>query len=94
MIIHVRNLGVPLWISSSTRTLSRQQQLVAAGASRTLRSKHLTGHAFDVDVLGFGRDEVPLWWWGQLAALGAQLGLVNGGRFTGLPDWGHFESRR
>lgn len=30
------------------RTLARQQQLVAAGASRTLRSRHLTGHAVDI----------------------------------------------
>lgn len=30
------------------RSLARQQQLVASGASRTLRSRHLTGHAVDI----------------------------------------------
>ena len=30
------------------RTESRQKQLVAAGASKTLKSRHLTGHAIDV----------------------------------------------
>ena len=30
------------------RTLERQEQLVASGASRTMNSRHLTGHAVDV----------------------------------------------
>lgn len=30
------------------RTLARQQQLVRAGASKTMRSRHLTGHAVDI----------------------------------------------
>ena len=30
------------------RTSERQKQLVAAGASRTMRSRHLTGHAVDL----------------------------------------------
>jgi peptidoglycan LD-endopeptidase CwlK len=30
------------------RTLERQRQLVAAGASRTMNSRHLTGHAVDL----------------------------------------------
>jgi peptidoglycan L-alanyl-D-glutamate endopeptidase CwlK len=30
------------------RTLKRQRQLVAAGASRTMNSRHLTGHAIDI----------------------------------------------
>jgi len=30
------------------RTLERQKQLVAAGASKTMNSRHLTGHAVDL----------------------------------------------
>jgi peptidoglycan L-alanyl-D-glutamate endopeptidase CwlK len=30
------------------RTEARQKQLVAAGASMTMRSRHLTGHAVDI----------------------------------------------
>jgi peptidoglycan L-alanyl-D-glutamate endopeptidase CwlK len=30
------------------RTLTRQKQLVAAGASKTMNSRHLTGHAVDL----------------------------------------------
>lgn len=35
-------------ITEGLRTIERQQKLVAAGASQTLRSRHLTGHAVDV----------------------------------------------
>jgi peptidoglycan L-alanyl-D-glutamate endopeptidase CwlK len=30
------------------RTFARQQELVAAGASKTMKSRHLTGHAVDI----------------------------------------------
>jgi len=38
----------PFIITEGLRTLERQKKLVAAGASTTLRSRHLTGHAIDV----------------------------------------------
>lgn len=38
----------PLRITEGLRTLERQKQLVKVGASRTLNSRHLTGHAIDV----------------------------------------------
>lgn len=34
-------------ITEGLRTVERQQQLVAAGASRTMNSRHITGHAID-----------------------------------------------
>jgi peptidoglycan L-alanyl-D-glutamate endopeptidase CwlK len=37
------------------RTMTRQKQLVAAGASWTLRSRHLTGHAVDLAPLLGGK---------------------------------------
>lgn len=37
-------------VTEGLRTLERQKQLVAAGASQTLRSRHLTGHAVDLAV--------------------------------------------
>lgn len=33
------------------RTVERQKQLVAKGASKTMKSRHLTGHAVDLAVL-------------------------------------------
>jgi peptidoglycan L-alanyl-D-glutamate endopeptidase CwlK len=46
---------VPFQITEGVRTLARQKQLVAAGASQTLRSRHLTGHAVDVVAMPGGR---------------------------------------
>lgn len=37
------------------RTATRQRELVAAGASRTLQSRHLTGHAVDLGAYVAGR---------------------------------------
>jgi len=39
---------VDFTITEGLRTLARQKQLVAAGASQTLNSRHLTGHAIDL----------------------------------------------
>ena len=39
---------VPFIITEGIRTIERQKQLVAAGASKTMQSKHLVGKAFDV----------------------------------------------
>lgn len=38
-------------IIEGRRTLARQQQLMAAGATSTMNSRHLTGHAVDIAPL-------------------------------------------
>lgn len=44
------------------RTIERQRELFKAGASRTMNSRHLTGHAVDLAVwLGTVRWEQPLY---------------------------------
>jgi peptidoglycan L-alanyl-D-glutamate endopeptidase CwlK len=40
--------GVRFVVTEGLRTLARQKQLVAAGASRTMQSRHLTGDAVDL----------------------------------------------
>lgn len=40
--------AVDFGVTEGLRSVQRQQQLYAAGASKTLRSRHLTGHAIDV----------------------------------------------
>lgn len=47
--------AVPFIVTEGRRTLARQRQLVAQGASKTLRSRHLTGHAIDVAALSGGK---------------------------------------
>lgn len=39
---------VDFTIIEGVRSAARQQQLVAQGASKTMRSRHLTGHAVDI----------------------------------------------
>jgi len=43
----------PFIVTEGLRTLTRQKELVAKGASKTMNSRHLTGHAIDfVPVVG------------------------------------------
>ena len=37
-------------VTEGLRTVARQKQLVAAGASKTMKSRHITGHAVDLAV--------------------------------------------
>lgn len=42
-------------VTEGLRSLDRQKQLMAAGKSKTLKSRHLTGHAVDVVALVDGK---------------------------------------
>jgi peptidoglycan L-alanyl-D-glutamate endopeptidase CwlK len=35
-------------VTEGLRTVERQRQLLAAGASKTMKSRHITGHAVDI----------------------------------------------
>ena len=94
LVYIVRTAGFPLQITSTLRTREEQASLVRLGRSDTLRSKHLVGQAFDVDVHGYDRDAVPLWFWEAVGQLGEYLGLRWGGRFAYPRDYGHFENPR
>lgn len=89
--------GVAFAITEGLRSLSRQRQLVAAGASTTMRSRHLTGHAFDFVPLVAGE---PNWKWPAfwpLVALFEQAAkelnvLVEmGARWRKFPDGPHVQ---
>ncbi len=82
------------------RTASRQRELVAAGASRTLNSRHLTGHAVDLAPYIGGRirwDWPPFY---QIAdamqQAGDELGvkITWGGSWRTFKDGPHFELDR
>lgn len=88
--------GIPLWIQSARRSEEEQRRLVEAGRSLTMRSKHLRGRAFDLDVIGYARRDVPLAFWEQVARwLDATFPgrVIWGGTFRTLRDFGHFELR-
>lgn len=86
LINAARRVGVPLMIISGRRSSALNADV--GGAAYSL---HLHGLAFDVQVYGFTRDQVPVWWWEALGAYWERLGGRWGGRFS-VPDVNHFDS--
>lgn len=91
---------VDFMVTEGVRTLERQAQLVRAGASRTLNSRHLSGHAVDLAALV---DGAVRWDWplypriaGAMKAAAAERGvaLIWGGDWKSLRDGPHFELDR
>lgn len=91
---------VDFMITEGLRTKERQLALVRAGASRTKRSRHLTGHAIDVAAMVDGQVR---WDWplypriaAAFKAAAARQGtaIVWGGDWPTLRDGPHFELDR
>lgn len=84
-------------LTEGLRTRQRQAELFKAGASRTMESKHLTGHA--VDLAAKVGDEVR-WDWplyyklaAAMKAAATELGvpITWGGDWSTFKDGPHFE---
>tara|TARA_R110000868_G_scaffold102083_3_gene281049 strand:+ start:644 stop:1039 length:396 start_codon:yes stop_codon:yes gene_type:complete len=84
-------------VTEGLRTTDRQRELVIAGASKTMASKHLVGRAVDLAVVVDG--EVR-WDWPLYLQLGKDLKdyaraqdveIVWGGDWASFPDGPHFE---
>lgn len=90
----------PFIITEGLRTRARQTQLVAQGASKTMKSRHLTGHAIDfVPVVG---GQVT-WKWPAFkpiadafkqAAKELKVPIVWGGDWRTFKDGPHIELDR
>lgn len=84
-------------VTEGKRTLARQKQLVAAGASQTMRSRHLTGHAVDLaaTVGGQVRWDWPLYFKlaeaMKKAAAELKVPLEWGGDWKSFKDGPHFQ---
>ena len=50
-VVRLAALKAEFVVTEGLRTKERQAELVKAGASQTMNSKHLTGHAVDLAVL-------------------------------------------
>jgi len=89
LITALRTAGIPAIITSARRSYAEQIKLVMAGKSRTFNSRHLTGKAFDIDVSGWSRQDIPRWFWDAVGPYAERLGLK-----WPLPDWdpAHFET--
>ena len=79
------------------RTLARQKQLLAQGATRTLNSRHLTGHAVDLAPM---IDGIVSWDWPlyhrlakivKAAAAQENVPIVWGGDWRTFKDGPHWE---
>lgn len=97
----------PFIITEGIRSLERQKMLVSSGASQTLRSRHLTGHAVDlaafIDLDGSGdynsgdniRWDWPLYRILAVAMKDAahelEVPLEWGGDWKSFPDGPHFQ---
>lgn len=87
-------------ITEGLRTVARQRELKAAGASQTMNSRHITGHAIDFAVLVGGkvRWDWPLY--GQVAvafkraAKELNVPIIWGGDWKSLRDGPHVELDR
>lgn len=96
----IRRSPVDFMISEGLRSPDRQAALVRAGASRTFKSRHLTGHAVDVAALldGKVRWDWPLYARIALAVKAAAhergVAIVWGGDWPTLRDGPHFELDR
>jgi len=92
------SVSAPVFIvTEGLRTVDRQRELVQAGASRTMASKHLVGRAVDLAVVVGG--EVR-WDWPLYATLGAalkahakdvEISIIWGGDWKTFRDGPHFE---
>ncbi len=88
---------VAFMVVEGLRTPQKQRQLFDKGASRTLNSRHLTGHAVDLAVLVHGdvRWDWPLYdVLGQAvkrAAAEEEVAITWGGDWPRFRDGPHFE---
>lgn len=78
-------------VTEGLRTLEKQKQLKAKGASQTLKSRHLTGHAVDLAVLVDGevRWDWPLYT--KLGALVKEAAKIEGIHIEWGGDWLKFK---
>lgn len=87
-------------VTEGLRTVDRQRELVAKGASKTMNSRHLTGHAVDLAPIIDGQIR---WDWPPFYDIAAamkesanRLGIkiVWGGDWISFKDGPHFELAR
>lgn len=84
-------------VIEGVRTVERQEKLYAAGASSTMKSRHLTGHAVDLAAWVDGRTD---WSWPlyekiahavKMAARSLDIEIEWGGDWVSFKDGPHFQ---
>ena len=91
---------VDFGVTQGLRTIEQQRQYVAEGKSRTMNSRHLTGHAVDLVAYRNGKvswtasDYVPIAFAMKEAARELGVSIVWGGDWASFRDCPHFELDR
>lgn len=84
-------------VLEGVRTLARQRELCEQGASQTMKSRHLTGHAVDLGALIYGtvRWDWPLYYKiaeaMKTAALELNIPIEWGGDWVTFKDGPHYQ---
>lgn len=92
--------AVEFQITEGVRTVERQRMLVADGKSRTMNSRHLTGHAVDVVAMLGGQVSWTFSHYEQIAkafksaSISLGIPIVWGGDWPKFRDGPHFELDR
>ena len=88
---------VDFMVLEGLRTIKRQQELLKSGASTTLKSRHLTGHAVDLGAFVDGevRWDWPLYYKiaDAMKAASSELGIPVewGGNWKSFKDGPHYQ---
>ena len=86
----IRRTPIDFTVLEGLRTKERQKQLVAKGASKTMNSYHITGHAVDVAPLVDGKVTWDWTYYRQLAPVIKQVAKELGVNITWGGDWKSF----
>lgn len=93
----IKETEIDFTVTEGLRTPERQQQLVNDGYSRTMKSKHLTGHAVDLVAIVDGKVSWDKKYYPEIAramkkaADEQQVKIRWGGDFKSFFDGPHFE---
>ena len=96
----ITKTSVDFAVTEGLRTVERQKELLAAGASQTMNSRHITGHA--VDVVAVVGTEIR-WDWPlfskiaqamKAAAAELKISIQWGGDWKTFKDGPHFQLDR
>lgn len=82
---------IDFMVLEGVRTLTRQRQLFAAGATKTMNSRHLTGHAIDIAPIINGKIswDWPLYY--RIAAVVKEAAKAQGVKIEWGGDWRTFK---
>lgn len=100
VLLAIQLTEVDFGVTEGVRTIEKQREYVAKGASKTMNSRHLTGHA--VDLVAYIGSEVR-WDWPlyhkiadamKRAANSLSIPIIWGGDWKSFKDGPHMELDR